>query len=119
MNEVGKDRRVFGLTGRVLVAVGLLIAIAANVAAVSNWSNLFALPRGTSIRPMGQSAMAFTIAGWSALFGLPVSIFGLVLTQRYWRGLAVLAIVLSLTPLPVGIVYYHWVVDAMGLHPSP
>jgi polyferredoxin len=119
MNDVDKDRKVLWLTGRQLVATGLLIAITANVAAVSNWSNLFTLPRGTSIRPMGQTGEAFTIAGWSALFGLPVSISGLVLSRRYWRWLAALAIVLSLTPLPVGILYFHWAVDAMGLYLAP
>ena len=118
MSDKPVDLGARKVSGTIAVLTGLLIALAANAAEIGIWLDLFSIPRGTSIRPMGAAAMAFMIAGWAAFLGVPISIAGMILARRIWRWLGALAIVLCLTPLPLGRWFFHFVVDMRGLYLS-
>ena len=115
MSNIAQNRRIRELFGRAMIIVGLLIGMTASAYVVWIWWGFFDLPRGTPVRPMNQAALTVFIAGWTALFGLPASICGLILSRGWWRWLGVMAILLCLAPIPVGQVVFDSAASARGL----
>ena len=119
MNEAAPKDETRRRSGPRFVLFGLLIGLAGCAFVVWIWSNLLDVPRGTSIRPMGQAVLSMYATCFTAVLGLPISVIGLVRGRGLWRWLAVLAIALCLAPWPLGHKLLHYIVDLRGLYLSP
>ena len=115
MIVLGSKHSVLGMVGAALGFTGLGIALVGNATEIWIWADLFMLPEGTAIRPINQTYLSFVVAAWSAAIGLPVCILGLILNWRGRKWPALLGIVLSLTPLLVGIMTLHLAGSVRGL----
>ena len=101
---------------------GMLIALGGNVLAVmATVRELWWIPRGTSIRPLGLMGVLLLVAVVTvACVGVVV---GMAMMKRSndWRAwvIAVVAVLVSLGPLPVARVTYDWIEARHGLVSEP
>ena len=104
------------------LAAALLTAIAGSaLAVVLTVRELWWIPRGTSIRPLGLVGLLFLVA--LATFGCVTTlvVLGLIQARRDWRAwlLGVVALAVSITPLPDARATYDWIEARHGLVSEP
>jgi len=104
-----KDRRVY----RVLV--GPVIGLCCNALVAQSTLELLNVPYGAAIRPMGQAFAVLFFALIAVVAGLPASIWGVCGARGWYRWIAILGIVLNLTPFLLGHRLFHWAVRVNGL----
>ncbi len=96
------------MKGKLWMAVPLL----GNGLIMALWAQLFFLPIGTSIRPMGRAAFTFVIAFATGVTGLG---FSLVLFGRRRRAQALLCLLASLAPLPLAVLLVRLAMASRGI----
>ena len=87
-------------SGKITLIVLCISAIFPLLALVSSLG-FFDVPPGSVIRPMGWALLLFMLIGLGFILVLPCAIFAYYRERRL--GLAFLAVILSLTPLPLGL----------------
>jgi len=103
--------------GRGAIIFSLIVAGLCNLSVAAAVALLWSYRPGSAIHPMIESAMLM-LAGLGALVvAAPFSIVGMIRArrQRRWLLLAVIAFVLSLSPLVGGISLWNYVEQAHGL----
>lgn len=95
------------------LAVGLSVAISANLFMALQALPFLSIPAGTGIRPMAWSALMVSLAGGILVFGLIAGIRTILKEHRIMAG--ILGILLSLTPPVVGVSSLHLVCSIKGL----
>lgn len=96
------------------------VSLTATVLACSVWLSLFSIPRGTTVRPMGQTTASLGIAGLGTLGAIGLAagcvVYG---RERYAMiGLGVIVAILALLPIPVARMFFEWVMQTQGLIPA-
>lgn len=96
------------------------VSLTATLLACSLWLSLFSIPRGTTVRPMGQATMSLGIGGLGTFVSLGLAACCLVYGRdRYAMiGLVLFVAILALLPIPIVRMFYEWVMQTQGLIPA-
>jgi hypothetical protein len=105
-------KKGFGL----IEIAGLVVPLAGNLLEIMLWAQLFGVPPGTSIRPMGAAAMTFVVGICAGIAGV---IVGGMLVYRGRILASILCVLFSFTPIPLGIWLLRAISAARHLELSP
>ena len=111
----------------IVVAVALLFSILGNLGVCwvewNFYEEMAKLPRGTGIRAMQEGFDELSIAFATFILAVPISIVGIYYSIKHRRFvsliLLLLAIVLSLAPIPLGIWLTRNIIAATGVVAEP
>jgi hypothetical protein len=96
--------------------LALIAGLLGNGIVVASEIPLLMLAPGTSIRPMGWAALMFLVALVTLIVGLPSS---LISFKSCSKRVSFVALLLSLTPLPLASVLLHLIARICGLDLAP
>ena len=80
---------------------------------------LLSVAPGEAIRPMGHTALAGLFVALGLFVGLPICLIGAFVSAGWRRAMAICAVVLSLTPLPLGSFTLQFVAAWVGFTLKP
>lgn len=94
------------------------MAVAGLVLPIPGFWDLYSIPVGTECRPMGQAFSIFLFGLGTPAVVLPFAI--VAMTERGTsRKLGLVAVALSVLPLPIFYFLFDWIMDAHALIPLP
>ena len=106
-------------TSSTALSNGLLVGVMSNLIVLGLMCTLFACERGEAIRPMTHASALFLFAAFALVVGVPLSLIRFFSVAGRQRGIAVVAVLLNLSPFSVGVAALHFVCYWMELTLKP
>lgn len=103
---------------KALAAMACALAVLGLVFPAPGFLELYRIPAGTACRPMGQVASIFLAGLGTPLLVLPFAIMA-ISEHVASRVMGLLAMTISVLPLPLYSFLFRWIMDTHALVPQP
>ena len=97
-----------------LAPFGVAVAMLLNLGVLASGYQFVSVTPGAYIRPMGWAGLVFMLGAVGLTVSLPASLVGWLVAKR--RRLGLIGVILSMTPVPLGVILLHSFAAWIGFH---